>query len=376
MKLPRQTVLILAGLAGFASAGLAAEPAIQPAADSTVEARFLGDIRQLTHGGKRAGEGYFSGDGTRIIFQSEQADRNPFYQMYLKNLQTGEEELVSPGHGKTTCGWIHPDGSTVLFASTHLDPEAEAKEREELDRRARGERQSYAWSFDPWYDIFERDLATGTLRNLTDAPGYDAEGSWSPDGRRIGFASNREAYRPDLPPDQIARRDADPSQFMDIYLMNADGSDVRRLTDAPGYDGGPFFSADGRKIVWRRFAPDGASAEVFTMDSDGTGERQITRLGRMSWAPFFHPSGDYILFASNLEGSRNFELFLVDAAGTRNPVRVTVSDGFDGLPAFSPDGRTLAWSSKRPGIEGPQIFLANWNDAEARRALGLPTAAR
>ena len=91
----------------------------------------------------------------------------------------------------------------------------------------------------------------------------------------------------------------------------------------------------------------------------------------MSWAPYFHPSGDYIVFATSLQGFRNFELYIVDAAGAREPVRVTYSDGFDGLPVFSPDGARLSWSSSRTPDKKPQIFIADWNDAEARRLLGL-----
>ena len=60
----------------------------------------------------------------------------------------------------------------------------------------------------------------------------------------------------------------------------------------------------------------------------------------MSWAPYMHPSGEYIIFASNKLGFENFELFMVDAPGTKEPVRVTYSDGFDGLPVPSPDGTT------------------------------------
>jgi Tol biopolymer transport system component len=360
----RLSVVVLAciGVAGAASA--------QDAAGD--ESLLLHDVRQLTFDGRRAGEGYFGPDGRTMIFQSERAPGNPFYQIYLLDLGSGAVRQVSPGRGKTTCGWIHPDGGRVLFASTHLDPEAQAKQEAELEQRARGPGRRYEWSFDPQYELFERDLGSGALRSLAPAPGYDAEGSWSPDGRLIAFASNRHAYEGSLTPEERAERDRDPSRAMDIYLMNADGSGLRRLTDTPGYDGGPFFSPDGTKIVWRRFAADGATAEVFTMNVDGTGERRITQLGALSWAPFFHPSGDYIIFSTSLTGPRNFELYLVDSAGARPPVRVTASEGFDGLPAFSPDGNTLAWSSTRGGGEGAQIFLARWDDAAARRALGLP----
>ena len=130
---------------------------------------------------------------------------------------------------------------------------------------------------------------------------------------------------------------------------SADGSGQTRLTTRTGYDGGPFFTPDGKRIVWRRFDEQGLIADVWTMKPDGTDQRQITDFGSMSWAPYVHPSGEYILFASNKLGFENFEVFMVDTAGTKEPVRVTYSDGFDGLPVPSPDGKQLAWTSSRAG---------------------------
>lgn len=339
------------------------------------EARLLTRTRQITFAGRRAGEGYFSADGKRMIFQSEREPDNPFYQIYLLDLETGETTRVSPGIGKTTCAWIHPHSDKVLFASTHADPQAQAKQQEELAQRASGQTRRYAWDFDEHYDIFEADSQGGHLTNLTHAPGYDAEGSWSPDGTWIVFASNRSAYTEPLSDAERALLARDPSFFIDIYLMRADGTQVQRLTQAPGYDGGPFFSPDGRMIVWRHFAPDGATAEIWTMHLDGSQQRQITHLGVMSWAPYFHPSGAYIIFTNNAQGFGNFELYMVDSAGQHEPVRVTSTDGFDGLPVFSPDGQRLAWTSTRTQDHTAQIFMADWNDAEARALLGLPGAA-
>ena len=155
---------------------------------------------------------------------------------------------------------------------------------------------------------------------------------------------------------------------------DADGSGVRRLTTVPGYDGGPFFSPDGKRIIWRRFDERGLIADVWTMNLDGTDQRQITNFGAMSWAPYIHPSGRYVLFASNKLGFENFEVFMVDIDGTKEPVRVTYSDGFDGLPVPSPDGTRLAWTSNRGGGREGQIFLAQWNHQRRSRA-GRRTAA-
>lgn len=367
---PFWAALAIAGLvvgAGFRSVATPASD--KPAAQE--EERFLSNVRQLTFAGRRAGEGYFSADGDRLVFQSERELGNPFFQIYLMDLDSGEVRRISTGTGKTTCAWIHPRGDRVLFASTHEDPATQAKQEAELKARAAGQQRRYSWDFDEHYELYVRHLADGSLVRLTNARGYDAEGSWSPDGRSVVFSSNRHAYATTLSAQDQERLERDPSYFLDLYLMSADGSELRRLTDTPGYDGGPFFSADGHRICWRRFSPDGTTAEIFTMKTDGTDVRQITHLGAMSWAPYFHPSGDYLIFATNLQGFDNFELHLVDAGGKREPVRVTFTEGFDGLPVFSPDGRRLAWTSNRTPDKTSQIFLADWNDEAARQALGL-----
>ena len=342
---------------------------IPPVPVSAGEESLIRNARQLVFEGKRSGEGYFSADGRLMIFQSEREPGNPFYQMYVLDMESGDTVRVSPGVGKTTCGWLHPDGRRVLFASTHEDPQAKAKQDEELAKRAAGTAGRYEWSFDEHYDIYEADREGRVLRNLTQAQGYDAEGSWSPDGRLIVFASNRHAYGAAPSPDDQAKLATDPSHFMDLYLMGADGSGLRRLTNEPGYDGGPFFSPDGQRIVWRHFSADGVTAEIWTMRVDGTDRRQVTRSGVMSWAPFYHPSGEYIVYASNAQGMANFELYLVDVEGRHEPVRVTHSEGFDGLPVFLPDGRRIAWASKRTADRSAQLFIADWNHDAARRLL-------
>ena len=347
------------------------ETKLANSAASADEARLLSNIHQVTFVGQRAGEGYFSQDGSQLVFQSEREPGDPFYQIYLLDLQYGDLRRVSPGIGKATCPWIHPNKKKVLFASTHLDPRAAEKQTAELAQRASGQGRRYSWDFDDQYDLFEADLASGKLVNLSKARGYDAEASWSPDGSLIVFASNRHAYTTRLTAEEQEAFDRDPSSQVEIYIMKTDGTQVRRLTTSPGYDGGPFFSADGRKICWRHFSPDGKTAEIFTMNVDGSGQTQLTHLGAMSWAPYFHPSGEYLIFASNPEGMKNFELYMVDAAGTSTPMRVTFTEGFDGLPAFSPDGKRLAWASGRTPQKRPQIFFAEWNDVEARRQLGL-----
>lgn len=344
--------------------------------DPAKEDLLLSGTRQLTFEGVRAGEGYFSADGTKMIFQSEREEGNPFYQIYLLDLETGDTERVSPGFGKTTCAWIHPDGKKVMFASTQDDPEAKQKQREEIDFRESGKARKYSWDYDAEFEIYEYDLETKEYTNLTKTEGYDAEGAYSADGKHIVFASNRQAYDGSMSEEDQKFFKLDQKFPMELYLMDADGSNVKRLTNTDGYDGGPFFNADGSKICWRRFDRKGLTAEIFTMNIDGTGEKQLTEIGAMSWAPFFHPSGDYLIFTTNKHGFDNFELYLVDAAGEKEPQRVTHTPGFDGLPTFSPDGKKLSWTSNRTSSKQSQIFLANWDHAAARKLLGLDDDAK
>lgn len=332
------------------------------------ESDFLSHTGRLVYEGRRSGEGYFSPDGRFMVFQSERVEGNPFYQIFRMDLETGDVELLSPGRGKTTCAFVHPTNGDVLFSSTHHDPSASAQQQAELARRVEGRERRYSWDYDPEMEIYVRHDAAGALERLTRSPGYDAEASFSPDGQWIVFTSLRHAYAEELPDEQRRRLETDPAFFGEIYRMHTDGSGVERLTRAPGYDGGAFFSADGARIVWRRFDEQGVTADLWSMRPDGSDPRRLTDFGSMSWAPYPHPSGAYILFSSNEHGFENFELFLVDSAGRKEPVRVTFSEGFDGLPVPTPDGRRLSWTSNRHG-GGAQIYMADWNHEHALEAL-------
>ena len=354
--------------AALLTATLVAIPAAQ-APPSSPEREFLSRVRRLTVEGRRAGEGYWSPDGKRLVFQSEREPGNPFYQIYTVDLTTGQTLRISPGTGKTTCAFFRPRSDQILFASTHHDPKSKQLQDEELAFRASGKERRYAWDYDPEMEIYAITEKSNEITRLTNARGYDAEASYSPDGQWIAFSSMRDAYNRALSDAEKKQLEVDSSFFGEIYIMRADGSGQRRLTTVNGYDGGPFFSPDGKRIVWRRFDEQGLIADVWTMNLDGSNQRQVTRFGSMSWAPYMHPSSEYLLFASNKLGFENFEVFMVDVAGTKEPVRITYSDGFDGLPVPSPDGTQLAWTSSRGGGREGQIFLAQWNHEAARAAL-------
>ena len=362
----RSGITLTAAALAVASLGILLE-AQQPAGDE--ERQYLSRVRRLTVEGRRAGEGYWSPDGQRLVLQSEREAGNPFYQIYALDLGTGESTRVSPGYGKTTCSFFRPGTDQILFASTHHDPRSKALQKEELDFRASGKERRYAWDYDPEFELYAYSEKSREYRRLTNARGYDAEGSYSPDGQWIVFSSNRQAYDRTLSAAEQKQLEVDPSYFAEIYIMRADGGQVRRLTNAVGYDGGPFFFPDGSRVIWRRFDAQGLIADVWSMKPDGTDARQLTDFGAMSWAPYVHPSGEYILFATNKLGFENFEVFMVDVEGRKEPVRITYSDGFDGLPVPSPDGKRVAWTSSRGGGREGQIFLADWNHERALAAM-------
>jgi TolB protein len=252
----------------------------KPAAGTSVEAKFLDNVRQVTSGMVKAGEGYFAPDGRTIIYQAV-PQGYPFYQIYTQPLAKGEAQLVSTGRGRTTCAYFHPSGKSILFASSHLDPqlsqtEEQARRQQEEDRKS-GARRRYQWDFDPHTDIFTADLDGKNMRRLTDAKGYDAEGAYSRDGSKIAFCSDR---------------DGDP----DIYVMNADGSDVRQLTNAPGYDGGPFISPDGKWVIFRSDRKKESYLQIHVIGVDGTNDVALTDNEGVYWAPYWHPTRPWIFW--------------------------------------------------------------------------------
>ena len=343
---------IAAGLGAVMCAGVLAQPPTQLAgAPDTAKETRLANVKQLTFGGENA-EAYFSADGRELVFQSTR-DGAECDQIFVMRADGSGVRRVSSGEGRTTCAYYTPDGSRVVYASTHLGGR-QCPPRPDFSR-------GYVWPVYDSYDIFSAKPDGSDLRRLTSAPGYDAEATIGPDGR-IVFTSVRDGD-------------------MEIYSMAGDGSDVRRLTRRPGPDGGPFFSRDGRRIVFRgrALAPgpelddymtllrDGlwrpTSLELFVMNADGSGLTQVTRLGGASFAPFFTPDGTHIIFSSNHHNpkGRDFELWLVAVDGT-GLEQVTWNPTFDGFPMFSPDGTRLVFASNRyqKAAGETNVFIADW----------------
>jgi Tol biopolymer transport system component len=314
----------------------------------------LKNVRQLTFGGENA-EAYFSFDSKRLIFQSKRDDLK-CDQIFTMNIDGTNVRRVSNGEGRTTCSYFFKDGKRVLYGSTHLG----GRECPPNPDYSKG----YVWAIYPSYDIFTADADGSNIRRLTDAEGYDAEATVSPDGKKIIFTS---------------MRDGD----LDLYSMNADGTNVKRLTTEPGYDGGAFFSPNGKQIVYRSYHPktdaeiarykqrlsenliEPNNFEIWVMNADGTNKRQVTKLGAASFAPFFTPDGKKIIFCTNYfatdQRKRNFDLALINADGT-GLERVTFNETFDGFPMFSPDGKKLVFASNRNAAKtgDTNVFIADW----------------
>jgi Tol biopolymer transport system component len=329
------------------AAGAAPAVARAPAAGETQ----IANLRQLTFGGQNA-EAYFSADGRRLIFQRTERDGG-CDQQYVMNTDGSDLRRVSNGLGRTTCGYFYAGDTRLVYASTmHLGDSCPPSPDMS---------QGYVWPV-PDFDLYTSHVDGSDVRRLTASPGYDAEATLSPDGSTIVFTSTRDGD-------------------LDIYAMDVDGTNVRRLTDTPGYDGGPFFSPDGTRIVYRASRPESAEAaaeytallaqglvrpsalEIWVMNADGSEQRQITSLGGANFAPYFHPDGRRVIFSSNHHNprGRNFDLFLVnlDDGGL---VQVTTDGDFDGFPMFSPGGRHLVFASNRHGsVPGEtNIFIADW----------------
>ncbi len=321
---------------------------------SPLESKYLSNVRQVTRGFVKAGEGYFSPEGQAIIYQAVPREY-PFYQIYRQELEGGEPIRVSTGQGRTTCAYFSPDGKRILFASSHLDPnlaetEAQAIRQQEEDRKS-GVRRRYSWDFDPHMDIFEAKPNGDFLRRLTQAKGYDAEGAWSPDGRMIAFCSDR---------------DGDP----DIYVMDADGGNVRQLTNATGYDGGPFISPDNQWVVFRSDRKKESYLQIYVIGVDGKHEQALTDNEGVNWGPYWHPTQPYLIWSgadhSDPNARPNYDLWMVryevkdGKFHTGQPIRITDSVSADVLPVFSPDGKRLMWTSTRTEDRESQLFIADF----------------
>ncbi len=322
------------------------------------EQKHLKNVRQLTFGGQNA-EAYFSADDKQLIFQ-HQGEGVPCDQIYTMPVDTPDgkpaaPKLVSTGKGRTTCSYIFPAGDKILYSSTHASsPDCPPK-----PDYSRG----YVWPIYSTYQIYTAKLDGSDPKQLTHSAGYNAEATITRDGKHIVFTSTRNGD-------------------LDIYTMDADGSNVKQLTDELGYDGGPFWSYDGSKIVYRAQHPKTAdeakdykdlfaqglirpgNLELWVMNADGSNKHQVTHNGAANFGPYWLPDGKRIIFASNQadpKNGRDFDLYVINEDGSGQE-RITFHPDFDGFPMFTSNGKRLVWASNRNGKAPHEtnVFLADW----------------
>lgn len=326
--------------------------------------KHLKNIRQLTYGGDNA-EAYFSYNNQYLSFQSNNKNWglncDQIFNLDIRKAQadsTYKPTLISTGDGRTTCSYFLKDGKHILYASTH----AAGKDCPPAPEPRKDNK--YLWAIYESFDIYVADLSGKVVQQLTNAPGYDAEATVSPQGDKIVFTSTR-------------------SGDLELWIMDIDGKNAKQITNGLGYDGGAFFSPDGKKLVFRASRPHTeqeiseykdllaqglvapTNMEIYTCNIDGSELTQVTKLGKANWAPFYHPSGKKIIFSSNHHSQRgyDFQLYLINTDGTGLEA-VTGKSIFNAFPMFSYDGKKLVFSSNRNnhGTRDTNLFIADWVD--------------
>lgn len=386
-----------AALALFGAGGQA-QPA-PPADWRSLEAPYLTQHVQLTSRDEffKAGESYFSPDGEWIIFQAVPAPKpgqtpGLFYDMYVAKVKHDMDGLIvglepsiklSPEGSANTCGWFHPTTSgLVLYGSTMVPPVAPNKPGFQVGNN------KYVWSFPEEMEVVQQWLpalaAPSAVMDgapqqgptkptpLFSRPDYDAECSWSKDGRYVLYSHVRESRKEQGPG---AKADAD------IFVYDTVTKAHTPLVTADGYDGGPFFSPDGNWICYRSDRNGDDLLQLFAAelarDSSGaiTGiarEQRVTQNTHVNWAPFWHPSGRYLIYGTSQAGHANYEVFAVEFEPGRKvedirQTRITWAAGADVLPAFNRDGTWMIWTAQRgPMVDGEtkpssQVWAARVN---------------
>lgn len=328
----------------------------------TNESKHLTNIQQLTFGGDNA-EAYFSFDGKNLSCQVTNkkwgTECDQIFDFDIAKAakdSTYRPNMISTGKGRTTCSFYLPGNKQILYASTHLGGDSCPPPPPHIPGK-------YLWAIYSDFDIFVADKKGKISKQLTNTPGYDAEGTVSPDGKKIVFTSTR-------------------SGDLELWTMDIDGSNQKQITNGLGYDGGAFFSPDSKKLVFRASRPQTAedvkeykdllaqnlvaptNMEIYTCNADGSDLKQITHLGKANWAPFFTPDSKKIIFSSNHASQRgyDFQLYTINVDGT-GLEQITTESVFNAFPMFSPDGKKLVWSSNRNngGTRDTNLFIADWH---------------
>ena len=343
-------------------AKLASAPPVNTDTLQYAEETHFKNIQQLTFGGDNA-EAYWSYDSKHLVFQRTNPKEGlNCDQIFLGKVPTKKGEkftykLISTGKGRTTCSFFTKDGKHIIYASTHL---GSSDCPPVPDRSKYGNK--YIWPLYSSFDIFMADLNGKIIKQLTHSKGYDAEGTLSPDGKKMIYTSTKDGD-------------------IDLYIMDLETGKEQRITNTLGYDGGAWFSPDGKKLIWRASRPKTdaeikeykdflsedlvapTNMEVYVSNADGSNAQQVTSYGQANWAPAYLPDSKRIIFASNHEYKRGFpfNLYTINEDGS-NLQKISRDKGFDAFPMFSPDGKKIVFCSNRNngGTRDTNIFVADW----------------
>ncbi len=246
----------------------------------------------------------------------------PASEIYVMDADGGNLRRLTNDPGSDSAPSWSPDGKWIVFVS---------------DRD--GHVDANGW---PTSEIYVMDADGGNPRNLTNSPERDSSPSWSPDGKRIAFESDRDAGR------------EDPHNY-EIYVMDADGNNPQNLTNSPEEDRYPSWSPDGRRIVFSAVR-DGhfknnldITSEIYVMDADGGNQQRLTENRNNDWNPVWSPDGKRIAFDADRKGDFvKFDIYVMDADGG-NQQKLTNHRAWDGSPTWSPDSKRIAFYSLRDG---------------------------
>ncbi len=309
----------------------------------TIEAPVLTNIQQVTFssmGFEKAGEAYFSPNGKKIIFQAVPQGQK-HYQIFVMNLEDRTFKMVSTGKGACTCPYFRPDGKKIIFASSHTSPLNNSQNVPGYKR----ENREYRWEFTPYMNIYEANLDGTDRVALTQGSAYHAECAYSSDGKSIVFASNE-------------------SGSMNLYTMKSDGSSVQAITQSKHvYNGGPFFSPNSKKIIFRADYEKEHFLQIYCINSDSTSLTRLFSNEAVNWAPYWHPNGKVIVYTTSLHGHMRYEVYAMNVE-TKKHVRITYNPSFDGLAVFNRDGTKMMWTSKRSPDKTCQVFIADFSMPE------------
>jgi TolB protein len=302
----------------------------------------------------------FPGQNGRIVFYRE--DSAGFAQIWVADKDlSNQHKLTSKSADSGWAVW-KPGGAKLAFDSNRADPDPD-------DPNAIN-------------DVFKMDPDGSGVVKLTHSKGFSSDPGWSPNGSKIAFASDRH----------------NGAERQEIYVMDADGSSVRRVSTLPAnaeFDTAPRFSPDGRRLVFTRYITDPGRSALFTVRVDGGGLKQLTPWGNgglkqlTPWGngglkqltPWgngagdadWSPSGKKLVFEANPNNRCHGDVYTVDSDGQHlKNITDNRCDGGIADPVWSPNGHKILFSQAREFSGGFGFGLATMNPDGSARHFILP----